>query len=323
MTDDNYNEEAINTLLSIVQEGDYILWLGSGLSKASGYKMWKDAVNFIAKHCGVEEFSQDEDPTIEELLSKAEDCKNLRENRYKDAIFETFSKIQLINDFSLTLLAQLPFKAIVTTNFDPIIKTIFPGNVHYYPLLPSIYLNSKPMPVYYLHGIADIDKSKNQNPQDLHYVLSTSEFDFAYSTKRTSLGEGESAEFLRQLLSHHSLLFVGAGLEELAFKSLFERIDTFVEDYARIGHIREDNSLKRYALLPRTPIKTREYNDEDLINEIHKKEEERDIRFNKYRIRKILYQKSEGPDEFENLTQIIRKTLQRLQSPEFRKNGNE
>ena len=224
------DEQVIKDAERIILGGRCVAFLGAGVSIPPG-EQWKMLVEEIAERCDVPTEGIPLPIVIDQCINKdLTSCNDiLREklHRYSSGIRPVVSSLM-----------RLPFRAILTTNFDPWVHSEsvakWQRSVFVYPDLPlGEGLNRG---LYYLHGYYDSD-SKNSCIRRL--VFGEESFERAY---HGSLLEG----FLLQVLTYESILFVG-------FDPTEERFATILGKAARIRrHIMDDRGPvgppRRFAL---------------------------------------------------------------------------
>ena len=139
---------------------------------------------------------------------------------------------------------QLPFKAYITTNFDPLLAaagfTHGHTDLYSYPDLPPREIERCTKPIFYLHGLA----RQNDEAIGKNLVLARSDFAEAY--------EGSVRIFLENLLLSYPILFLGCGLTEPAVHETMRRVHKV---HNQIQRVRETiKPPRRYALLPTRKI---------------------------------------------------------------------
>jgi hypothetical protein len=214
-------EPVADKLLTFLRRQDCVAWVGSGFSHFSGFPSWEDAVKKLCSDCGVPSVSLPADqPEI--LMAKAEECKRADVSRYECALAAMYGGDVTGARYAIRHLFNLPFRAIVTTNFDPILVEevgfVADGTqppVFYYPDLPSTALGRHTKAVFYMHGCARMDGK----PCGHNLVLSSSEFAEAYDIRLGSTGQ-----FVMQILRYHPVLFLGCKLREPPIRDIFRRV---------------------------------------------------------------------------------------------------
>jgi len=173
-------QEIQSELWPLIGAGDCIVWIGSGLSKNIGYPEWTKAIEEICAACGVSYLDPAEDKTADNLISKAEECKNANHGVYKQKLSSLFGTSMPITRRAYSLLMKLPFRGYITTNFDPLLSdaAAMAGNrvLQAYPDLNPIGIDNTNT-VFYIHGIARV----GQTPVGDNLVLARSDFDQAYA----------------------------------------------------------------------------------------------------------------------------------------------
>jgi len=137
-------------------------------------------------------------------------------------------------------LMRAPFKAYVTTNFDPLLSeagaTFGYNRLFRYPLLETREIDRGRKPIFYLHGHA----RPTGEPSGKDLVLAKSEFDSAY--------QGVLEIFVPALLLSYPIVFIGCGISEPEIVAQMTRVHTI---YERIKQSYPGYRPKpRFVLLP-------------------------------------------------------------------------
>lgn len=233
-------DTVVSKLMPMIEDGNCIVWVGSGLSKSSEYPDWKETVRKLCDICEVTRLGTSEEELPDKLIDKAEECKKADIDVYHNTLANLFGRQPVNTRFAYTLLMKLQFKAYVTTNFDPLLSQggILEGydKIFSYPLIPHELDNYHP--IVYLHGCARL---KNRaTGKDL--ILARSDFDEAYEDI------GIANDFLRLIIGNYPLIFLGCSLREPVIREAFEKVYNI---HTRIKRAHPDRSLpKRYIVLP-------------------------------------------------------------------------
>ncbi|GAI89948.1 unnamed protein product, partial [marine sediment metagenome] len=203
------------------------------------YPGWPEAINELCSACGVQCLALSEVELADNLLDKAEECKNTNQKAYYTKLAELFGHPIVEERRAFRLLMNLPFKAYVTTNFDPLLAEAAKTKGNYisysYPDLPVSRLGESSPSVFHIHGLARQD----DQPKGDNLVLARSDFDKAYN--------GIVRSFLDQLLTYHDILFIGCRLKEPVMMDVFRRMHEF---HGQIYDKRPERPVpERYALL--------------------------------------------------------------------------
>lgn len=201
----------------MVEGGQCVAWVGSGMSVGTHYPSWSGAVKKLCQSFHITPLSKR--ASSSDLIAKAEECKQkaLQEDGHPQRFYRhlnnLFGQQPNLNRFSYQYLLRIPFRAYVTTNFDPLLHmTAALHNMQYnaYPLLPIKDLTAQPPFVFYVHGAAGKGWT---NP----LVLAESDFIEAYN-------QGATEGFLYAVLHDYPVLFLGCQLQEPALRPVFDRI---------------------------------------------------------------------------------------------------
>lgn len=270
-------DKVVSKLRPMIENGDCIVWVGSGLSKSADYPDWKETVKELCDKCDVTLLSEPEEELPDKLIDKAEECKKADINTYHNTLANLFGGQPVNTRFAYTSLMKLQFKAYVTTNFDPLLSEggIFEGydKMFSYPLFPHELGNSHP--IVYLHGCARLD---NQATGE-NLILARSDFDEAYKDI------GIVNDFLVGIIRNYPLVFLGCSLSEPVIYEVFQKVYNI---HTRIKRTYPDRSLpKRYIVLP-TQRQVSEISDEGM-EQVKSKEREENNRIDEMGIEVIRY----------------------------------
>lgn len=160
----------------------------------------------------------------------------------------------------MTYLSRLPFRILLTTNFDPWVGDIcYPGPFEKMYIYPNIPINqSSNRCLYYLHGRFCSD---DENPSIRNLVFGKKSFDVAYNE---SLLPG----FLLNIFVYENILFVGfnpteSSIEKLLYKSIGIRSAIKASFPGMDKHLGQ-----RYALWPTLNTETLDVQQEHTFSEL-------------------------------------------------------
>ncbi len=216
--DRHWYEPVCEMLWPQLERESCVVWVGSGLSRPADYPGWQETVRELCSACAVGCLPADRANDPNELMDKAEECKQANLTAYWQKLAELFGHPVVSTRRAYGRLMKLQFKAYVTTNFDPLL--FFAASdaerccLHEYPHLPSDPRGSGSRQVYYIHGLALPDRDRSEKP----LVLARSDFEGAYGKN------GHVASFLTQLLTYNYVLFLGCSLREPDMRAVFGRV---------------------------------------------------------------------------------------------------
>ena len=123
----NENAERKRELINLVVSGEAVLIVGSGSSARVEYETWEELLNALEKlaiQCG----GDLDQSRKNDLLAYAEDIKShINEktgslNRYYGCLYDLFKRKSPPCDDFHTMLVSLPFRGILTTNYDTVLE---------------------------------------------------------------------------------------------------------------------------------------------------------------------------------------------------------
>ena len=295
--------KVVSKLMPMIEDGNCIVWVGSGLSKNADYPDWKETVKELCDKCEVISLSKSEEESSEKLIDKAEECKKAEINVYHNTLANLFGRQPIITRFAYQSLMKLPFKAYVTTNFDSLLSEAgeIEGNekVYSYPRFPPELGNSHP--IVYVHGHA----RQNNRATGKNLILARSDFDEAYNTI------GIVKNFIVHIFTHYPLLFLGCSLTEPVMYEVFQKVHDI---HTRIKRNYPDLSLpKRYIMLPIQKQVYSEFPDEN-TEQVEWREKDEINRLNKMDIEIIRYEPNDWESHGE-IEYVLRKLCKYTKMP--------
>ena len=124
------NEERKHELIELVASGEAVLMVGAGSSARVGYVTWDsllEELENLACQCGCD-FEKDKEKRVGKPLEYAEDIKShIRDKtgdlgRYYASLDQLFKPKSPAYDEFHRLLVDLPFRGILTTNYDSVLE---------------------------------------------------------------------------------------------------------------------------------------------------------------------------------------------------------
>lgn len=220
-------------LVDAIRAGRCVAFVGSGFSGAAGFPTWKTLLRELAARPEVENIRREIEKRLKDKTSHAFDevAQAIEDVIGRDAIVEhlqakcSYVVPSPIMERRRQLLKEIPFRAVLTTNYDRMLKGEIPEPCTYRQLLRSVHTpwmgtlyvsakDRKQRPLLKLHG--DLDK-----PQTI--VLSRRDY------RRLLYENPNYLSFLRAYLVSHTVLYLGfsftdAYLNELR-SELLTRLD--------------------------------------------------------------------------------------------------
>lgn len=217
-----------------VLEGRCVAFIGAGISIPPG-RDWDGLVKEIADRCKIAFDGRTSLPSI------IDQCIESDESTCNEACRELLPRHVATSRTAMNYLLKLPFRAILTTNFDPWLQqqswSMRYKRYHIYPDLPIH--NGLKDGLYYIHGFFD---SINRDANIRSLVFGEQSFREAYEK---SLLPG----FLLNVFTYETILFIGINPTE---KYLSRLLRASIDIRKKIStNFRQANTLpKRYILWP-------------------------------------------------------------------------
>ena len=233
------NNERKHQLIELIDSGEAILIVGAGSSKRMGYPDWSclvERLEDLANECGAG-FKLDKEKCVDDslkYLKYVEDIKShIRDktgdlSRYSSLLYDLFGpKLHSFDNFH-KMLVSLPFRGILTTNYDNVLDAalhkinpssipdrslVIDGNfaapVHEF--LMEMIDKNMPQRIAHLHG-------KFNPPSSI--ILSLEDYERAYGLKlNTNQEHGDfkwtlHRKLLWALLATRRAVFIGFSMED-------------------------------------------------------------------------------------------------------------
>jgi hypothetical protein len=233
----------LEQLKRLVLGGKCVAFLGAGLSEPPGLR-WLPTVKVIADACGVPfEFEGKSAKEIRELHERCPDitdeCHAKDPTTYARTLRELWPHHVGATRPAVGYVLRLPFKAILTTNFDPWIylqarQEEYPQNQKYPALALHLGLEGG---IFYVHGCFDADDIYAEADQ---LVFGRKSFTEAYG--EASLLPG----FLLNVFTFRNVLFIGFTPTEPHIANI---LDQSVRLRRNLRHLYKDGLPRRFTLL--------------------------------------------------------------------------
>lgn len=189
-----------------------VAFVGSGLS-SHVYDSWDRLILNLCQKCDVRQppRAKRTDPTS--LMKCADKCRVKGGKEYRAYLKDQFTPQPVYRRRAYECLAKIPFRAYVTTNFDPMLEDELKGckpqlQISVYQDLNIQHLSNREVrALYYLHGKIIPEQLDSVD----HLVLGLNEFETAYASRDIV---GPVNGFLQQLFTHERVVFFGCGLTE-------------------------------------------------------------------------------------------------------------
>lgn len=209
-------------LISLLLGLDCSVFVGAGLSVHAGYPTFSQLIDYLANQTKI---ADDTLTKIDDLSLRAKELKKIiNENgddfysilyrRFDNRHFPLKKTTDLLENF-----IQIPFKSIVTTNYDSCIEDVAAtqnkgfsnDDIQIFPFVNVSNLEARR--IYHIHGKIDQEDIENSS-QTL--ILTADEFEKAYSS------DSPLPNFLSSFLDIHNVVFIGFALEE---RTLFDILE--------------------------------------------------------------------------------------------------
>jgi hypothetical protein len=239
-------------LIPVLREEPTTVFIGAGLSKHAGYPLVDELINSL--HIHAQEHVGSELILDGDWKQKAERCKSeLGNDNFNQILIDIFNPQNNRLSFTSlhTNLVKIPFKSIITTNYDSCIELAFRDwgekrQPLYYPNLNASELSNNS--IQHIHGYIDPD-----HPHETvgSIILTTGDFDQAYRDK-----PGSVKRFLIDLFSDQNVIFLGFNMgDKILTDEILISVKEATEDKQKIAASRRlppISEKRHFAILENT-----------------------------------------------------------------------
>jgi SIR2-like protein len=233
-------------LVNAIRAGRCVAFVGSGFSGAAGFPTWESLLRDLAARPEAENIRPQIEERLKDKTSHAFDevAQALEDVVGRDALVEhlrgkfTYAVLDPVMERRRQLLKEIPFRAVLTTNYDRTLKGQIPEPSMYRQLLRSVrtpwigtlYVtakDTKQRPLLKLHG--DLD-----SPQTI--VLTRRDY------RRLLYENPDYLSFLRAYLVSHTVLYLGFSFTDAYLNELRSELLTRLDQ-------REGSESVAYAVI--------------------------------------------------------------------------
>ena len=227
------------SLVRHLREGRCVLFVGSGLSVGGGLPTWRGLLQHILDELRAEEPDRPDLGELSELLAAAkylevaDYCKEwLGPKRYADILTEQLRGAEGDIPEPHQIIVNLPFAAVVTTNYDKLLEHAYARLADRLPKTPT-HLDLDALGPLLFDGSFFILKAHGDIDRPESMVLTTRDYqEIIHSNPAFN-------EIFSALLLTNAILFVGYSLSDPDFRLLLDRQLTIFKGYVP----------ERYALM--------------------------------------------------------------------------
>lgn len=275
------NEQRKQAMFEIVKSGEAVLFVGAGISEGLGYPNWNKLLDDLYKYasdCGYMSDIIDIDNDQEFYYQKrAQQIINIFKksnaiSKYKNFISDAFKPRDIPKESICNKLVQLPFRGIITTNYDPSLeiatRNITPEYESGYLMeskdigkFMKSLLNKKPPRIAYLHGKYD-RFTKDSDGRD--FILGMKDYETSYGIALVTVEEKEllmrreelivkkwtlHLKFLWSIFASRPTIFLGFSLNDAFIKLVLKTVCSDLWQWEQNHHFivmsREEHQYKK------------------------------------------------------------------------------
>ena len=320
------NEDKKTRLAKIIADGDIFLMAGAGISMMLDLPSWDGLISIMENHVLTKDpkfIKRQKD--IESITEYTDRLVTALGDGFPDLISDTFGNQYNPLDTHISLVS-LPFKAILTTNYDrimvasvsaasktyvsPVVFSEYTSGRETAKFLQAINSSSLTPKVIHLHGYCDIPES---------IILSASHYQKKYgikilkapTAKEHSKFQDESWPFLRKimwaLMATRRILYVGFSMSDNYFKIMHE----IVSEDARQG------GIEMHYIIQRIPPRKDGVSEEEYEKQIVELDELAKFFSSKYGIQTVFYLDDKAYTGLPNLIEEIKKKVESIKGNGF------
>lgn len=214
-------EQFLNEYSRALADGNAALFVGAGMSVASGMVDWRGLLRDVAHGLGLD---VDEESDLIALAQYEYNNSGTR-HRLNSAIIDEFKKRATLS-VNHKWIAQLPVDTVWTTNYDKLIEQAFEGvnkrvDTKFSPSQLALRLRNSDVTVYKMHGdVSDPD----------HAVLTKDDYE-RYEIERQAF-----TEILRTDLTRYCFVFLGFSFTDPNIEYILSRLRQMLKGAQRIHY---------------------------------------------------------------------------------------
>jgi O-acetyl-ADP-ribose deacetylase (regulator of RNase III) len=219
--DDLLQDAPVMELIDALRKRECVVFAGAGLSQGAGLPSWSEFIRHLAEDLGAPHAAE-----LEYFLDVAQwYIEEKGEKRLVEQIRRHFGPGLVRPTMPHYLLASLPVRVVVTTNYDDLLEQTLDA-LRRYPMMIAEEQDvartghGEGVSVVKLHGDAATGR---------RFVLSRDDFD-RFLRQRPAM-----AVLLEGLLLNHSFFFVGYGLRDPNFRQIHGRIADMLQSAKRMA----------------------------------------------------------------------------------------
>lgn len=247
------NDERKRELIELVVSREAVLIVGAGSSVRVGYVDWSDLLKELENLAG-DDFKNNDMRRKEYPLEYAEDVKSHiaknKKERYETLLYNLFKPKNYPVDNLHKTLVSLPFRGILTTNYDIVLETalaeIEPSSAtdnslvidsssatRVHEFLRAMTDSSLTRRIAHLHG-------KFEYPDDI--ILSIKDYEKAYGLDLTGNQEKRASEWtlhrklLWAVLATRRVVFIGFSMSDPYLNKMLETVRTDLREWGQSTH---------------------------------------------------------------------------------------
>ena len=305
----NENEERKRELIELVVSGEAVLIVGAGSSARVGYVTWNGLMQELEDLASqYDDFEKDEEKRVKKPLEYAEDIKaHIRDKtgdvgRYYALLEEIFEPKTTTHDEFHRLLVDLPFRGILTTNYDIVLEAALSRKkdeaehegrqIRPIDVMPLVIGPDTPRLIHEFLLARNNDPHIPQRIAHLHglyryresIILSSEDYVEKYGLRVKQTGEDQGNEdrwtFHRKLLwailATRRVVFVGFSMEDPYFNKMLEIVGNDLWVWNKSIHFAimsitssdvEDSQAKAERLNSEYGVSTVFYEDSDNLHQ--------------------------------------------------------
>ncbi len=254
------------SLIEHLTAGRCVLFAGSGLSAWAKLPTWRDFLKFMVEKLYEEEPGKHDKKELDDLLEKGKllDIADYCKEAFSSALYTNILSSKLRGDDVIDfpdpykLIVQLPFTAVITTNYDKLLERAYERLANISPKTPThmdidslgtlLFMNN----FFILKAHGDIDR-----PESL--ILTTSDYSgIIHSNPAFN-------SLFSAILLTKAILFIGYSISDPDFRLLLERQLTTFKGYVpdRYALMSGVGEIEQQVLLRSAGIKVLPYAEHD------------------------------------------------------------
>lgn len=226
-----YKDTHIEHIIEASRNNRLILFVGAGISKDSGYPLWREVIESF----GDELYGKDKNYNFDYLKIPQYYYNTFGKIKYEEKILESFNEVNARPNHIHKQIDRIAPKHIITTNYDTLIEDQLNSGILKYEVIKkdSDVPNSK-LGNYIIKMHGDINERNFVLKEDDYYNYNN---DFPVIS-----------QLIQSLIVNNTLLFIGYSLSDTTFNSIYRLISSQLGNNVNNAYLYTTDNLNEFEV---------------------------------------------------------------------------